>query len=265
LIKVRVKINGLEAWTKWAGEAGRRARKYEAAVLHRTAKNVFLAVQDSLPATAGELRKSLQFVKVQRGKAPMYLIRVQAKARKAKEKDVKNVILDVTAKNTLVRLPPPIAVLIEHNPWTLDTIPFSPEVRFAVVTERRVSAWAVDEVKKARVADSVVWKRKLLKFGVRARASRVRKDLQVVSDLYLQSVSLEFGLGGAYHPHWRPAILKNAAPEKVAAMMRSAKDLSRILSPRFKGWKKWPPPVAQQVGLSETKRYQEFEKKLGIL
>lgn len=266
MIEVDFEIEGLDDVLAWNRTLERRAKAYVGAVVYGTAKAVFEDLKKRMPDASPELEKSLQLAQVRSPGSPMYLIRLVPKGRKMNEEDADKVILEVSAKQGPFRIPTRIRILIEYGPWTAGTIPFRPDARYAVVTERRVGVWTVRQVEKDRKADRRKWTRALIRSGgVDPKAIRARSKLKVVSDLQLLSMSYEFGLGGEYKPHWRPALLNNANQGKIGRLMKSRK-MTRILNdPKFQGWKKWPPLVKYQVGLSELKSYARFQEKLGIL
>ena len=245
----------------FAKELSARSRVYMRAATQEFAKKVHRDLRENLPSEAADLRKAAKVGQVQ-SVSPTFAVYLHQSAQKVREEDKDRVILIVSRRRGPFVVPKIIRVLEDFSPWTLDTIPFQPDPRWATITQRKVSEWAVEGVRKDRKKDERKWMKELAGKVPVARL-RKRKQIKAVSDLMLQSMMYEFGLGGKYHPHWRPAILKNM--RSLNATLGRNRKLGKILSdPEYQGWKSWPT-LKNRVSMQQVKSFRKFQTKLGIL
>lgn len=240
-----------------------RARVFMQALSQKLAQKVYTDLVTRLPNEAGELKKAARVAEV-KGEPFAFAVYLHSQRQTVLESDKDRVILSVAKKRGAFRVPETISILEDFSPWTLDTIPVSPDPRFATVTQRRVSARVVEQVRKDRKRDRKQW-RPAFAAVVSAGKLAKREQIEAVSDLLLQSVLYEFGLGGKTHPHWRPAILNNIRPEAVASLANNDQTLRKVLSdPGYEGYKAWPR-LPNQIAPNVVDTFHQFQKKLGIL
>lgn len=260
---MRVKVSkGTASTLRMLKDWKKRARSYMDYNLYNLVDHVQEDVVSRLPGEAAELGKSMQMVRVT-GATPSYLLRFQPVAQAVEKDEQNSVILEVVSKRPLIEAPRREQILVDYSPWTLDTLPYTPSLRFATVVKRKVSEGAVRRVRKERKRDKS-WRQEMYRAGIRVPRVKKAGSVKAVSDLRLQSVTLEFGLGGAYKPHWRPAISKNM--RRFSRSVKKDRTARKILNdPNFKGWTKWPLPLAHKVSPAGLTPYQGFQKTLGIL
>lgn len=240
-----------------------RARVFMNAATQRVAERVYAELAMNMPNEAKELRDALRIDRVRAG-VPTFAIYLKQREQKVNKDEKDRILLEVAPKRGTFRVPKTVQVLADFSPWTLDTIPFAPDKRFATVTKRKVSEWAVEQVRKDRRKDRKKWA-KQLGGRVPPAAIRQRDQIEAVSDLMLQTMMYEFGLGGKNHPHWRPAVIPNIRPSAVASIVNSDKILERILAdPEYRRWRAWPK-LPNQISMDVVKTFSQFQKKLGIL
>lgn len=240
-----------------------RARAYKRHIVYSLAKRIYKDVEKRIPSEAEELLKSLQLAQINT-KNPAYLVRIQAVSQTVEADEEDQVILEVVAKSGPVVTPARTRLLIDYSPWTLDTIPYTPDPRFATVIKRKVSPMAVRGVRMDRKRDRS-WRRIMFRVGIRPAQAKSREagPIKAMSDLRLQSVTYEFGLTGVYKPHWRPAITKNM--RGLALAVKKDRNGRKIMNdPRYQGWRK-QPKMQHHVNQGDLKTYEGFQKTLGIL
>lgn len=236
------------------------------AVKHRILKEITTHVMDDvkarLPRDQTELRDSLQ-LGVLPGRDPIYAVRSVAKRQKLNKREGGTTLLYVQRSSSFLRNPAGgVQVLIRHNPWTLDTLPYMPKRKDAVIVKRRADKKEVKKVRKMRMRDKVKWKASLDNAGIRQTAQLKPSQIEALSDLGHQSIQMEFGLGSQSAPHWRPAVLW--AFRGGAMEVFGHPDIMRaMVDPKFTKWKSWKAP-ARHFTQKQIEELVPFQQKLGI-
>lgn len=199
-----------------------------------------------------------------------YALYINVRKAKIRKVDGPKTVLYIHAKRRSRRTPPEIAVLESFNPWTIDTLPLTPNKRWAVVISRKASKGDVAKVAKRRRADASKWKRALAKVGVRQikkdQGIKVDRKATALPDVAMDAIRLEFGLGSvSSKPHWRPALIKITKGQFFKLLVRQDKKLRRaMMDSGFQGWRKWPKKISRKLRVGEVKKYKGFQKRLGI-
>jgi len=266
-----VSTTGLTDVVRLTTEWPKRAQAARNRFLVLAVSKIYETLIENIPNDHKDLRDSLQLSRITGLPDSFFglVIHSRVKWSKLDKSSVDSCVLYVSAKAKLSqRVPPEVRVLEEHSPWTVDTLPFQPDVKVATVVSRKVRSSTVDRVRANRKQDRGRWIRKLNKLGIR----ETRKDkrfsehtTRAVSDLEFESVRLEFGLGGSRAiPHWRPAILKVNSRGGVTAITRRREFMKAFLTPGFGRWKLWLKTVHPKASLRRVGRYHSFQTKLGI-
>jgi hypothetical protein len=226
-----------------------------------------------IPKPYVELRKALEVGGVSGlgRKRFAYSVRAASRGRSVPASDLPSTVIYVTVKKKmLTRVLPATKILVEHSPWTLDTLPYQPDEKQAIVVSRKVNPKAVAQVRKLRKKDRRVWLKKMQNAGIR----EVRKDLRInpvvqakaIPDVAFDSIRLEFGLGGlGSSPHWRPAVLALANGELVRRLRSAPRFVRALTDPEYRGWVRWPKNQAKaNVSQKDVQTYVPFQQKLGI-
>ena len=201
---------------------------------------------------------------------PAFALYVDVKKAKIRKVDGPKTVLYIHAKRRSRRTPPEIAVLESFNPWTIDTLPISPDKRWATVVSRKASKSEVATVAKRRRKDAPKWKKALARVGVRQvrkdQGMKVDRKIRAMPDVALHALRLEFGLGSSKStPHWRPTLISVAKGAIFRQLARQDKSLRRsLLDSGFQEWKKWPKKIPRQLRAGEVRKYEGFQKRLGI-
>lgn len=153
--------------------------------------------------------------------------------------DVKRAVVYVIptlVKATGRALSPAAALLMRHNPWTMDTLPYEPTKREARLVSRFVSEKEVKAVEAARNAEIDKVKEELSKIIGQLRPhGKVALDRRVERDIAFEVLRNEFGVPPIMgRAHWRPAI--RVAQRDSLRMMESM--AGWFDDPRNSEWKK---------------------------
>ena len=262
----------VEAVSKLVQQWPARARALMRMTAYMAARGVYRGVKAKIPAQHGELRKAIRLSRIVGlpDSAQGYAVHAIAKGRSIPTSDEPTTVMYVSAKtNLMTKVPRSVRILEEHGPWTVDTLPYQPDLKFATVVSRKANPRTVAKVRRMRHRDRAVWRRKMndaglreIRKGARLQANRRMKS---VPDVAFESVRLEFGLGGAAsHPHWRPAILKLAVRGLTGMIARNPQFSKAMNDPSYSGWMSWPPPVSTRVTTMQVLTYVPFQRKLGI-
>jgi hypothetical protein len=201
---------------------------------------------------------------------PAFALYVDVKKAKIRKVDGPKTVLYIHAKRRSRRTPPEIAVLESFNPWTIDTLPISPDKRWATVVSRKASKSEVATVAKRRRKDAPKWKKALAQVGVRQvrkdQGMKVDRKQKAMPDVALDAIRLEFGLGSSQSkPHWRPALIQITKGQVLRMLARKDKKLRRaFMDSNFQEWKKWPKKITSKLRIGDVRKYKGFQERLGI-
>jgi hypothetical protein len=251
-------------------KANRTARKFfetldkRFKVLGRTlayesARFVLEEVYRRLPA--GEYRDSLELVDVGDG---VFAVRAKNKAKRVSEIDSQATALYVRPKSRRVlRLHPEIGVLAQHSPWTMDTLPFFPSRRHAIVVSRTVRRSELEHIVEDRKKDRAMWKSELERLGVRPKVKlEIPPKARVLPDVAFEALRIEFGLAGKdSRAHWRPA-LRALASQGIPRMLSARSPLMEpVTSFRYSVGLL---PVDGSITQSDAAKFTAFQKRLKV-
>lgn len=215
-------------------------------------------------------QKSVKLVREGPARADNPTFVAYAKPTRLKNRDIDTArsVLYVRAKKTVLgKVPKEVLVLAKFNPWTADTLPFSPKKNQAVIVVRKAKKREVQSVAEKRKKDEPEWRKELNALGIR----EIRKQpkipelkTKIISDLAFDALRLEFGLGGTKPvPHWRPAIKESLS--YVKRLYRHRSFFTRTMSdPSYQAWRKWPPKVGSTIKIDELKSLMKFSKRLHV-
>jgi hypothetical protein len=210
-------------------------------------------------------RDSLQVSEVTVGsEGDVFAIRSNPTAVGSTELDAPNTLIYVRGKARMSKPDPAVQILEQYNPWTLDTLPFTPKTTVATIVSKKVAENTVSKIRKSRRKDRYKWAPALTNAGIRVGPLGKIKTPKTVPDMGYAAFQLEFGLGVKPAPHWRPTLkdLITTAPKKMA---RSPKIKMLFTNPSFTGWKRWEKiQGASKIRPSEARKFVPFQRKLGI-
>lgn len=249
-----------------------RARHLRSQVTYLAAKEVFDGLMTRIPKDSDlrDYRNGLELAKVL-GVAKdedAYTVYVNAKRSRVRKVDGPKTLLYVRAKRSPRRTPADVGILERFNPWTTDTLPFTPNKRFAVIVSRKAAKGEVSRVAERRRREKPVWKRALTKAGVRGlgkdKGIKVSRKMKALPEMALVALSLEFGLSGKSKAHWRP-VISGLRKSGLRQILRRNRELGRALTdPSFTAWSKWPKKISGRVRLGEARKFVAFQRRLGF-
>ena len=248
-----------------------RATAVRRQFLYRAVTGVYDDLLGYLPSDRKELRDSLQMQRI-RGlpdSVDGYIIRSVPKRRAVAREDVDNTVIYVAVKDNLMRPAPKETLLLEkYSPWTMETLPYSPDPKTANVMSRKVSKREVIKVRRMRTQQRATWRREMIQAGVRLPPVGVRPlmtEPEPVPDTAFESMRLEFGLGGEpAKPHWRRAILWLAVRGGTGMIARKREFTRAMTDLEYRAWERWPKRGIGYVPVARAKRYVPFQKRLGL-
>lgn len=258
----------LEEWPE-------RTTALRAQTAYLSTERVFKDILQRLPSAQEytTYRKALRFGRVAgtSKEEPAFAIYADSKARRVRRLDRGKVLLYVKAKRKRrLRIPPEIHILEKFNPWTVDTLPFSPDKRWALLITRKAGARQVDSVAAKKKLQRPRLRKALFRAGVRRLKKdndlKIPKSIKGLPDVALEAIRAEFGLGKRAVPHWRPAIL-GLVHGGLRSMLKTAtgKELiSAFTESDFQNWRKWPTRTTRQLKFAEARKYVGFQKRLGL-
>lgn len=246
----------------------RRTRALLKIVAYEAAKKTKGLLLESIPSDRAwrVYRHSLQVVEVSTEKdEPAFAVRVHSVGKGGKKAKKDETLVYVRANRRMKKVNPAVEVLERYNPWTVDTLPMTPKGTDARMITRKVEKRVAEKVRKRRVADRLRWKAELGRVGVKVPAYKSKKSLpKEVTDVALSAYNLEFGIGMAGKPHWRPS-LKELKNSSIKRLKRNPKILLVFNSPAFTGWKRWEKiRTSAKIRQGEARKFVPFQRKLGI-
>jgi hypothetical protein len=197
-----------------------------------------------------------------RGGKAWFAVAVRAINLHEAKKDADHSILKVVSRfPDLKGFDPVRDILQTFGPWTVDTIPFVPPERAAIVT---IQAAKIPEVNKTRAKNkaSMAKVQKIMAENNLSFDTRifVMRKLKVVENFEKWVNDLEFGISGDRRPHWGPAI-KKTMTSGLRKLMRDKGLMNVLTDPSFKQYN-----VKHHLNLKmtdqEVKDLEKFRKRL---
>lgn len=247
----------------------RRTRALRKRLAYEAAMKTKAGLLERLPNGPDQAvyRNSLDVVEVSvGGNDYAYAVRSNPGAVGTSKVDAPNTLLYVRSRPRLTRPDPAVQVLEQYNPWTMDTLPFTPDGTKAIVTSKKVAGNTVTKIRKARRKDEYKWRPALLSVGKAVTSSRTSriKTPKAVPDIGYAAFRLEFGLGEKPAPHWRPT-LQDLKTSGIKRMARNPKIKMLFTNASFTGWKRWEKiHTASKIRPGEARKFVPFQRKLGI-
>lgn len=158
-----------------------------------------------------------------------------------------------------------LSVLIQFQPWTQDTLPFTPTSDKATLMKRTVSKQDVIAIAKAREDDRPKWTSLLSEAGVQVKRqeAKIPSAASALPDILYTAMRLEFGLGGAQAvAHWRPAYRE--AQELVKRVFFKPSMSEALLNWKDDQWMKWRDLSAERVPAKMIDDLADFQTRVAM-
>lgn len=180
-----------------------------------------------------------------------------AHSQKLRMEDAADTALYIKAKRGSGGAPDAGAVILaQHNPWTMETLPYEPSKRQAIIVSRKVSPREHGIIIARRTAEKSEVVAQLQGIGI--EPGRIHPTLlqrRVGRDIAFEVMRREFGFQGQHDAHWRPAIRK-ARTTFVVELLK--KPFIRWLAvPSEQRWRKKVAIKPERAGTA--KRLQGFQ------
>lgn len=259
-----------KATLKYIKELDKRLDAFKRAFLWAAANDLYEAVTGKIPKNReyARLIKAMKLAETRGQKQPIFSVYADSKARAVRKIDEPHTVIYVRARRISDRTNPDIKLLSEMGPWTVDTIPFWPTAKQAIVIQRRVTKKQVEKVAKMQESQKNKVQRALQgikNYNQNKEQKRLvkKRKARAVPDFVYQMTSLEFG-GGKTRPMaiWRNALLA-IKTSLVKTITDRYKRVNMILADTRSGnWRTWPT-VKNRLPASQLKSFEDFQKKLG--
>lgn len=215
--------------------------------------------------TSAELARYRDSLEVVQGPGKdTYGVESRPQRSRAKEIHAQRELIFVEVRKGSRGTPESCRILARHNPWTVDTLPFTPSRRYVHMVHKQATEKEVADTAKARRAGRAGWVRELRQNGVKhiAEPTKLPRSLKKVPETVSEGYSLEFGLGGVpVHPHWRPALraVLDILPRQIAVDRSFVNTLTKA---NYRGWERWPGKVKTRIPRKEVEKFSDFQDKV---
>lgn len=228
-------------------------------ITHGAASAMLEDVKSKIPSgpTYNTYKNALRLVQVPT-KEPVFGI--MADSPQKESSDNARDIIYFKLKNNGRRTPPEVKILLEYQPWTVDTLPIKPPEKYVEAQKRRVSEREVELVRKAINDKRRDWTEALTKLRIRIEPM-APADTDAVPDVAYTALRLEYGLGGSRAvAHWRPALA--SVQQRVAQLFLDDKVGKALMDPEDEDWKKWRSLSEEHVPATVIESFGQFQDKI---
>lgn len=205
-------------------------------------------------------------VKEKFGTADMRAVAIvyEAKAEAVRKKDADTTLIYVRKKKGGRMVHPGIYILMKQNPWTTDTLPWAPKSSDSQLLYRRASKNIVEITRKQRMRALPRVRIKLRRAGIAVGDEQMKgvKSARTFSDVAMQALRYEFGIGVRSKPHWRPAI-RLVKKEGPLAFMKVKSLFRTMTDPSYRGWKLLGK-LQKKINVQDVEDFNEFQKKISL-
>lgn len=250
-----------------------RGAAFKRQFLYAAATDLHELVVDKIPKDKkyGVLAKSLKVGELKNKDSSVFAVFIDNKAKGIKKVDTQNTVVYIRPRRVQDRIKKEIKLLSDRGPWTVDTIPFWPSRKDAVVIQRKVGRRIVEKISKMQAAQKDKVHRELQLLGQKNVDNAITKKnsdfkkAKAIPDVAYEMLTLEFG-GGKERGKamWRTSLLE-LKPSKMKSVMKRYRQIEQtMLDPRYKNYKKWPATgSSNRIKSAEIKSFIKFQKRLG--
>lgn len=268
-MRIQIKPDPGNAKTlKLISEWKQRAKALQNKITYEAAQAAKKDLLGRIPNTSDliQYRRSMEVVQVEGGPKGQvqYAVRSNPKAQQIKEIPVDTTVIYCTAKRNQRRAPASVLILERFNPWTPDTLPFSPSSKDATLLYRKVRKQEAAKVRALRKRDKSRWSAALQRAGIQAKRQdqQLIQNAQVVQDTVFTAMRLEFGLGAPPKPHWMPMVKWLTDGDGGRKILNNPEIDQSMTELGFTKWKTWDKLTAKKITRVDDESLEGFEKKL---
>lgn len=266
---LKVKITTNPRITKMISEWPKRMTKVQEMLAYKSAMHLKSHLQAKLKGKQNRnYRQSLEVARVSGTKIGEYAYAVQEdpKSRFARTVKVHGELLTVYATDRMSRKSEAVQILIQHNPWTFESLPFKPDRKDGYLVAKKARPQEVYRVTRQRQRERSVWGRALQRQGVRvsrANSLAIPRNISALPDVAMDALRQEFGLGGGKpQPSWRVGMSQLKRHGFKSILKDKNMFASPMTNPSFTLWKRYPSRTKHTVSVSGAKRYKGFQDKI---
>lgn len=274
LIDIRETPSTRNNWRLAKEELVVRSSHLARIIAYAAAKTAFDQLMSEIPGGPdySELKKAIKLVEVsggKKGKESAFSIYVDSKSRRVKKMDADSTLINIQAKKSRRKPDQDVLILEQNSPWTLDTIPFWPSQKSAIITQRKVPKREVERVSKnikknrKKVIDQLREAGRRIQPDGPGFGNKIKKNAKAVPDLAMLALSLEFGESGVKaKPIFRRSI--GSAKKNAANLTRRFSIIIETMkSPNLNRYKNYPAGI-QKISTSKAASFVAFQKRLGF-
>jgi hypothetical protein len=249
---------------KFHKEKGDRLKSAMLFYGYQSADRYLELIKEKLPATADlkDYRNALEKFSDGLGAYGVRLVPLRGKSQKI---EGKSSIIYIRPKPGKKIRKKDLKILEKFGPWTLETIPFMPSQKEAVILIKKVGSKIVTQVYKKNKADLGSYQRKLSSVQGPKPTDKTVKG-KVTTDMTEFGMAVEFGRNGQKpFPHWRPA-LRALAGQYEQNQITSMDEFNKTMSdPKYSDWEHYQPGNAKIATTEEIESYKKFMDSLRSL
>ena len=214
----------------------------------------------SLMPGGDEYKKRLAVAEIRdRGNRMWWAIAARAVNLSEMEEGSDKILLTVVSKSR--KKNDPVKDILEaFEPWTVDTIPFVPSTRQAIVLAQESSVGMVEQTRDRNHGAAKEYMPLMEKYKIDYTPRQaVMSSLRAVTDLEMSVLRQEFGLEEGMS-HWRPAIrfARREGPRRLA----SDKELVASMTDyKDDSWKE-TEHLSEFLTEEEVREFERFQKKV---
>ena len=261
-------------WRLATSELVERGQAMTRMVAYAVAKEAFDMLLGEIPDgnEYAELKRSLKLSEVggpKKGKESVFAIHIPIKGRRIKSIDVSKTIISIIAKKSQNRPAEDILLLENNGPWTVDTIPFWPTTREAIIVQRKATKREADKVSKAQKHKIPKLLAQLKEMGRSIKPikpgapGKIGRNTKAVPDLAMLALNLEFGSNGTKS---KPIFRKTfrSAKKSIGGIANRFTEIKDAMTdPNSRKYKNWPKRM-DKISSAQASGFQGFQKRLGF-
>ncbi len=229
----------------------RRALAFMRAYNWALTNDLYEMVKDGIPQGQkyGSLIKSLKLGELTGPKGSTFAVFIDSQSKHLKQMDAQRTVIYVRKRQVPTRVKPEIQILIDKGPWTMETIPFWPSKKDALIIQRKTDTRTADKITRLQKGQKDVIRRDLAKLNIKSvdQATKQKmmggRKVKAVTDVANEMTTLEFGGGkktflanwtGQEYKDFRKAHLDGKIPD-IETLKKRVEELGRIHNEHLSG------------------------------
>lgn len=253
------------AYLKKLENLPKNINKFKEALLKTQAQLLFDLVKNNLQASTetSDFINYLTIAATNTSNELSYAVILDPKKTKVKTLKKESSLLTIKVKNKSYDKDRKLLVLQKYSPWTLDTLPYMPDKRFAEIITKQAKETEVRAVKEAKKKEEYKWKRELEALGFNFSKKIEFSNNTAVPDFITEAITKEVGLlSSGPSKQWSRA-LSELGRLDINSIIKS-KNLFSILFGETKAQQSGGT-VVKRITPNEMRSLLYFQKRIGIV